>query len=170
MVRAYDAVFLRRLDLKAMDAETNAEIIDKAQLMRASITEISAHLEWTRNGEDGNIPKFRPSRSIAGFASASFLFRPSAYFLIPGAIAATIAIGLWLAVLMLVFGSGSILGIALTASMFTILAAILLDMGVLSVQAKRYFEELFHLGTAVLQSNPANCQRRAPRGTTLPFS
>jgi glycosyltransferase involved in cell wall biosynthesis len=153
MVRAYDAVFLRRLDLKAMDVEINAEIIYKAQLMRASITEIPAHLEWTRSGEDGDIPKFRPSRSIAGFAFVAFLFRPYAYFLIPGAIAATIAIGLWLAVLILALGSGSILGIALTASMFTILAAILLGMGVLSAQAKRYFEELFHLGTAILQSN-----------------
>ena len=55
--------------------------------------------------------------------------------------------------LILALGSGSIIGIALTASMFTILAAILLGMGVLSAQAKRYFEELFHLGTAVLQSN-----------------
>jgi glycosyltransferase involved in cell wall biosynthesis len=153
MVRAYDAVFLRRLDLKAMDVEINAEIIYKAQLMRASITEIPAHLEWTRSGEDGDIPKFRPSRSIAGFAFVAFLFRPYAYFLIPGAIAATIAIGLWLAVLILALGSGSVLGIALTASMFTILAAILLGMGVLSAQAKRYFEELFHLGTAILQSN-----------------
>ena len=153
MVRVYDAVFLRRLDLKAMDVEINAEIIYKAQLMRASITEIPAHLEWTRSGEDGDIPKFRPSRSIAGFAFVSFLFRPYAYFLIPGAIAATIAIVLWLAVLILAFGSGSVLGVALTASMFTIVAAILLGMGVLSAQAKRYFEELFHLGTAVLQSH-----------------
>jgi glycosyltransferase involved in cell wall biosynthesis len=153
MVRAYDAVFLRRLDLKAMDVEINAEIIYKAQLMRASITEIPAHLEWTRSGEDGDIPKFRPSRSIAGFAFVSFLFRPYAYFLIPGAIAATIAIVLWFAVLIVALGSGSILGVALTAYMFTILAAILLGMGVLSAQSKRYFEELFHLGTAVLQSN-----------------
>jgi glycosyltransferase involved in cell wall biosynthesis len=156
MVRAYDAVFLRRLDLKAMDVEINAEIIYKAQLMRASITEIPAHLEWTRSGEDGDIPKFRPSRSIAGFAFVSFLFRPYAYFLIPGAIAAAVAIGLWLAMLILALGSGSILGVALMASMFTILAAILLGMGVLSAQAKRYFEELFHLGTVVLQSNRAD--------------
>jgi len=38
------------------------------------------------------------------------------------------------------------------ASMFTILAAILFGMGVLSAQAKRYFEELFHLGTSILRS------------------
>jgi glycosyltransferase involved in cell wall biosynthesis len=152
MVRAYDAVFLRRLDLKAMDVEINAEIIYKAQLMRASIMEIPAHLEWTRSGEDGDIPKFRPSRSIAGFAFVSFLFRPYAYFLIPGAVAAAIAIGFWITALIAAFGDGSILGVSLMASMFTILTAILLGMGVLSAQSKRYFEELFHLGTTTLQS------------------
>jgi glycosyltransferase involved in cell wall biosynthesis len=153
MVRGYDALFLRRLDLKAMDVEINAEIIYKAQLMRASISEIPAHLEWTRDGEDGNIPKFRPTRSVAGFAFVSFLFRPYAYFLIPGAVTAVIALGLWFGALILAIGDGSILGVALIASMFTVLAAILLGMGVLSAQAKRYFEELFHLGTSLLQTS-----------------
>jgi glycosyltransferase involved in cell wall biosynthesis len=152
MVRGYDAVFLKRLDLKAMDVEINAEIIYKAQLMRASIAEIPAHLEWTRDGEDGNVPKFRPSRSIAGFAFVSFLFRPYAYFLVPGAVALVVAIGFWIGALILMFGDGSAIGVALMASMFTTLAAILLGMGVLSAQAKRYFEELFHLGTSVLRA------------------
>ena len=152
MVRGYDAVFLRRLDLKAMDVEINAEIIYKAQLMRASITEIPAHLEWTRDGEDGNIPKFRPGRSVAGFAFVSFLFRPYAYFLIPGAIATVAAIGFWFGGLILSLDDGTPVETLLIASMFTVLAAILLGMGVLSAQAKRYFEELFHLGTSILQS------------------
>ncbi len=160
MVRAYDAVFLKRLDLKAMDVEINAEIIYKAQLMRASITEIPAHLEWTRDGEDGNTPKLRMGRSIAGFAFVSFLFRPYAYFLIPGAIAAVAAIGFWIGVLILMLGDGSTLGVAHMASMFSILAAILLGMGVLSAQAKRYFEELFHLGTSILRAERENKSSR----------
>lgn len=152
MVRGYDTVFLRRLYLKAMDVETNAEIIYKAQLMRARITEIPAHLKWTRDGEEGNTPKFRPSRSIAGFAFVSFLFRPYADFLIPGTIAAVIAIGFWVGVLVLSFGDGIPSDTAVMASMFTILAAILMGMGVLSAQAIRHFEELFHLGTSTLRS------------------
>lgn len=66
MVRAYDAVFLKRLDLKAMDVEINAEIIYKAQLMRAHIAEIPADLTWARGQEDGSPPKFRPYRSSFG--------------------------------------------------------------------------------------------------------
>ena len=36
------------------------------------------------------------------------------------------------------------------AVLLTMLSAVLLGMGVLSAQAKRYFEELFHLGTSTL--------------------
>ena len=151
MVRAYDAVFLKRLDLKAMDVEINAEIIYKAQLMRARIAEIPADLEWTRREEDGSPAKFRPSRSVAGFAFVSFLFRPYAYFLIPGALAALVALGFWIATLVLAIQSSSSSTTTVFGVMFTILAAILLGMGVLSAQAKRYFEELFHLGTTMLQ-------------------
>jgi len=151
MVRAYDAVFLKGLDLKAMDVEINAEIIYKAQLMRAAIAEIPADLEWTRDGIDAPPPKFRPSRSVAGFAFVSFLFRPYAYFLIPGAIVTGSAGAFWVAALFLAIGGSSPSHVMLFASLFTVLGALLLGMGVLSAQAKRYFEELFHLGTKVLQ-------------------
>lgn len=149
MVRAYDAVFLKRLDLKAMDVEINAEIIYKAQLMRASITEIPAHLEWTREDGDDSRSPFRPSRSVAGFAFVSFLFRPYAYFLVPGAIAIAAAVGFWIASLVLLLQSRPTTNLIVVAAMFTMLGAILLGMGVLSAQSKRYFEELFHLGIAI---------------------
>ena len=166
MVRAYDAVFLKRLDLKAMDVEINAEIIYKAQLMRARIAEIPADLKWTRGAEDDSPAKFRPSRSVAGFAFVSFLFRPYAYFLIPGALAALVALGFWIAALVLAIQDSSSSTATAFGVMFTILAAILLGMGVLSAQAKRYFEELFHLGTTMLQEvrNPRHDdQGPAPR-------
>jgi glycosyltransferase involved in cell wall biosynthesis len=161
MVRAYDSVFLKRLDLKATDMEINAEIIYKAQLMRASIAEIPAHLEWTRDEGDARQPTFRPARSIAGFAFDSFLFRPYAYFHMPGVVTTIIAIGLWVAAVVLVIQDGSAFAIALLASVFTILSAILIGLGVLSAQAKRYFEELFHLGTTILQEQ-READRRPP--------
>ena len=157
MVRAYDAVFLNRLDLKAMDVEINAEIIYKAQLMRARIAEIPADLKWTRGDDGGSPAKFRPSRSVAGFAFVAFLFRPYAYFLIPGALAAVVALGFWIAAMVLALQNSSTSTVTVFGVMFTIVAAILLGMGVLSAQAKRYFEELFHLGTTMLQ------EERKPR-------
>ena len=160
MVRAYDAVFLRRLDLKAMDVEINAEIIYKAQLMRARIAEIPAHLEWTRSDTGDARPPFRPGRSVAGFAFVSFLFRPYAYFLVPGAVATTAAVGFWIAALVLLLQSRATTTLVSVAAMFTLLGAILLGMGVLSAQAKRYFEELFHLGTAIRDEGSDNGNSR----------
>lgn len=145
MVRGYDAVFLRRLDLKAMDVEINAEIIYKAQVMRARIAEIPAHLRWTR-GTAAHRP-FRPGRSVAGFAFVSFLFRPYAYFLIPSAILAVLAAVAWLGSWLVTDGTRSIT-VAVAASVLTITSVLLAGLGVLSAQAKRYFEELFHLGTS----------------------
>lgn len=146
MVRGYDAVFLRRLDLKAMDVEINAEIVYKAQLMRATIVEIPAHLSWTR---DDDTPRpFHPGRSVSGFAFVSFLFRPYAYFLIPSGVLLVLAAALWFIVLATAVGGEASIATSIVASTITIVAALLGGMGVLSAQMKRYFEELFHLGTA----------------------
>jgi glycosyltransferase involved in cell wall biosynthesis len=145
MVRAYDAVFLRKLDLKAMDVEINAEIIYKAQLMRARIVEIPAHLVWTR--DDGKHRPFRPGRSVMGFAFVSFLFRPYAFFLMPSALLAVLSTLLWISVLLTTDADRSLMA-ATVAATSTIASVILAGLGVLSAQAKRYFEELFHLGTA----------------------
>jgi glycosyltransferase involved in cell wall biosynthesis len=151
MVRGYDVVFLRRLDLKAMDAEINAEIIYKAQLMRASIVEIPAHLTWTRTEDAPR--RFRPGRSISAFAFVSFLFRPYAFFLVPSASVLVIAMGLFAFAAMSGRDDPSV-GVLIAASTAAIVAAILGGMAVLSAQMKRYFEELFHLGTASRTEKP----------------
>ena len=142
MVRGYDARFLRTLDLKAMDAEINAEIIYKAQLMRARISEVPATLTWTR-ADDAARP-FRPSRSVAGFLFAAFLFRPYAFFLIPGLLLTLLALFAWIGVI--VAGSDDVVP-AVFASTVTVIGSLLLGLGVLSAQGKRYFEELWHQGT-----------------------
>jgi glycosyltransferase involved in cell wall biosynthesis len=59
MVRAYDARFLRTLDLRAMGMEINPEIIYKAMMLRARIEEIPAHLDWRLQNAAG--PKRKSS-------------------------------------------------------------------------------------------------------------
>ena len=87
MVRAYDTVFLRKLNLKAWDFEINTEIIYKAQVLRAHIVEIPAHLDWSDQLE---VPErgssIRIMRGILGQGFSSFLFRPFFYFIVPGLI------------------------------------------------------------------------------------
>jgi glycosyltransferase involved in cell wall biosynthesis len=46
MVRAYDARFVRGLTIRANGMEVNAEILRQAQILRARIVEIPAHLDW----------------------------------------------------------------------------------------------------------------------------
>ena len=61
MVRAYDRPFLSSLDLKAVGPEINTEILYKAQILRARIVEIPAHLDWS--GQTERIEKRRRPRS-----------------------------------------------------------------------------------------------------------
>jgi glycosyltransferase involved in cell wall biosynthesis len=171
MVRAYDTVFLRKLNLKAWDFEINTEIIYKAQVLRAHIVEVPAHLDWSNQLE---VPErgssIRVLRGILGQGFSSFLFRPFFYFIVPGlivAIAAVYSLG-WSvyhtihAFLHVPPGAEASFSAAVARAYafsphsfivggIALLVSIqLVSLGIMSAQQKRYFEELFHLGTTVL--------------------
>ncbi len=54
MVRVYDGRFIRSLDLRAVDADINIEIIEAARTARAGIVEVPAHLDWSFTVTDGH--------------------------------------------------------------------------------------------------------------------
>ena len=60
MVRAYDTRFLRSLNVRAMGMDVNAEILRQAQILRARIVEIPAHLDWSANARSRG--RFGPAR------------------------------------------------------------------------------------------------------------
>ena len=174
MVRAYDGPFVRSLNLKAMGPEINAEILYKAQILRARVVEIPAHLDWSNQAE--RLASRRVSLKVSAtsklFLFASFLFRPLYFFVIPGLV--LLAVSLWtlgsvMRTVISDFSSASggldhrvtdafaaawdarpqsfvIGGIAF------VVAVQLISLGVLATQAKRYFEELFHLQTRTLRT------------------
>ena len=169
MVRCYDRPFVQALSLKAQDAEINPEIIYKAQLLRAKVVEIPAHLDWTAQREVGKRRRsnLKLMRSVAGQAFSSFLFRPFMFFILPGLLIALLAaytlgwVG-WNVAQRYAELSGSLdprfsqaVGDVFSRSPhafivggIALLVAIqLVSLGVLSAQSKRYFEELFHLGS-----------------------
>jgi len=171
MVRAYDTVFLRKLNLKAWDFEINTEIIYKAQVLRALIAEIPAHLDWSGQLE---VPErgssIRILRGVLGQGFSSFLFRPFFYFIVPGllvAVAAVYSLG-WSAyhtaheLLHVPPGAEASISAAIARAYdfsphsfivggIALLVSIqLVNLGIISAQQKRYFEELFHLGTTIL--------------------
>jgi len=174
MVRAYRREFIRHVNLKTKDYEINPEIMYKAMILRAKITEIPAHLDWT---EQNKFVGKRTSsiRVLRGFFSglmSGFIFRPYIFFIGIGAVLMGLSMYelIWLLVDTIAgmhniemrnfqyenaFSTSLSLQFNRNPQTFliggiTFLAAIqFLSLGFMSLQSKRYFEELFHLGTAL---------------------
>ena len=143
MVRAYDRRFITSLNLKAMGTEVNTEIIYKAQLLRARIEEIPGHLDWTVIEQLPRRSTVRLAEGTIRSLMSAFFFRPFAFFIAPGLLtitAALVTIGFALGHPFQQARITYVIGIALAA-----FALMLLSVGMLALQAKRYFEELFHL-------------------------
>jgi glycosyltransferase involved in cell wall biosynthesis len=177
MVRAYDAPFLKSLNLKTVDAEINPEIIYKAQILRAHIVEIPAHLDWTFKQTGGKRRKsaVKISRSMASSTFSAFLFRPFMFFIVPGLVVLILALYSlgWAA-----YHVGSAWPDAgnfsdavaaayadrphafIIGGIAFIVAFQFLSLGFIAVQNKRYFEELFHLGTSISRHGQAPLRSR----------
>jgi dolichol-phosphate mannosyltransferase len=174
MVRAYRTSFIHSVNLKTKDYEINPEIIYKAMILRARIIEIPAHLDWT---EQNKFVGKRTSsiRLLRGFFSglmSAFIFRPYIFFMGIGTILICLSMYqlIWLLFDTLSFWQTVLIEGTKTDNPFsyslatqfrenpqtflvggiTFLAAIqFLSLGFLSLQSKRYFEELFHLATSL---------------------
>jgi glycosyltransferase involved in cell wall biosynthesis len=178
MVRAYDADFLKLLNLKSSGMEINPEIIHKAMLLDARIDEIPAHLNWqvqrpTRNCK----PKRKSSMKVLRHTWATFyygfVFRPVMFFVIPSLVFFFLSlyvnifalIRCWISYRQLAQKARfpdptEAVAIAFREAPHTfilggvllMLAIQLFSLGILAVQNKRYFEEIFSLGTATYKS------------------
>jgi len=177
MVRAYDTIFVQSLNLKSMDISISAEIIYKAMVMGARIKEIPAHLDWSSQKAKDYKRKssIKIKRSIIAYLLSGFIFRPFIFFILPGFLLTILAFFSfsWVFIhtveqfneLPASFGS---LGIRVSAGVAAayqfaphtfiiggislILAIQLISLGFLALQNKKYFEELFHLGTNIYKS------------------
>ena len=176
MVRAYDARFLKSLNLKAMDSEINEEIIFKAQMLGARILEIPAHLDWSlqKKAGAGRQSSMKILKKIGATIFSGFIFRPFLVFIIPGMALLLISIypiawtlihtsrfysSISAAQPHLSFGYTLSEAVAeafrlsphsfLVGGFSLIFALQLISLGILAMQSKRYFEEIFHLGAAI---------------------
>lgn len=175
MVRAYKSRFIKTLNLKTKDYEVNPEILYKAMILRARIVEIPAHLDWSFQNEAG---KKRTSgmKLTRGFFSglmSGFIFRPYIFYLTFGAILFLIALYIIIWIFINTFqvmpqividpqfiddrfsmAIGQVFKIrphAFIVGGITLLLSIqILSLGFLSLQSKRYFEELFHINSSIL--------------------
>ena len=177
MVRAYKAQFIKTLNLKTKDYEINPEIIYKAMILRARIEEIPAKLDWSFQNKIG---KKRSSgmKIFRGFLSglmSAFIFRPYVFYLTIGFILFLLALYI---IIWIFYNTMQVMptididpqfiddrfSIALgqvfnarphafVVGGFTLLVAIqFISLGLLSLQSKRYFEELFHINSSIYKS------------------
>jgi glycosyltransferase involved in cell wall biosynthesis len=170
MVRAYDARFLRSLDFYSMGMEVNSEILYKAMVLRARIVEIPAVLRWHLPEESAPAagkPVRRSSMRIARYVLtllvSGFLYRPILFFLVPGLTA--LLLSLWCGLWMLIdtvqarglAGAWQLWPHTFVIGGLSLATAIqLLACGLISLQNKCYFEQMFHLGTSTYRMSRGN--------------
>jgi glycosyltransferase involved in cell wall biosynthesis len=173
MVRAYRTEFIRTINLKTKDYEINPEILYKSMILRARIIEIPAHLDWS---EQNKVKETRSSsiKVIKGVFSglmSGFIFRPYIFFLGVGFI--TFLVSMYIIGWIFYHTISVIPQLNIDVNFiddrfsyalakvfrdrphaffvggFTFVIAIqFLSLGFMSLQSKRYFEELFHLGSS----------------------
>lgn len=170
MTRAYDGQFIRSLNLRAMGMDVMPETVYKAMVMRASIDEVPAVLDWAPQLAvgAGRTSSMRIFRHIMATILSGFVFRPFIFFILPGLALGTFSLYVNFWVFVHYFEALGVLrdqGAAPSFSgalalayqqyphtfvfglMTAVLAVQLIGLGILSMQNKHYFEELFHLGS-----------------------
>lgn len=181
MVRAYRKEFVKTLNLKAIDYEINPEIIYKGMILRAKIEEIPARLDWTEQNKFAGkrTSSLRVLRSFFSGLMSGFIFRPYIFFIGIGTILMLLSL---YELVWLLYDTLSDLAMVnsilkdghrtfsdslamqfkknpqsfLVGGVTFIIAIQFLSLGFLSLQNKRYFEELFHLGTSFKKQNSSN--------------
>ncbi|HEY9651036.1 MAG TPA: glycosyltransferase family 2 protein [Coleofasciculaceae cyanobacterium] len=175
MVRVYDARLLKVINTKSMGMEVNPEIIHKAQLLGARITEIPAHLHWKpqKNKQAKRSSSMRILKHSWAIFFYGFLFRPVMFFIIPSLILFLLSVYADTWVLIHCWTNYQRLAqytqfpdpteavaaafnqaphTFIIGGMTLMLAIQLFSLGILAVQSKRYFEEIFYLGTSIYKS------------------
>ena len=175
MVRAIDGRFLRSLHLRSTGMDVMPEMIHKAKLLRATIEEIPAELNWERQNRLGGSRRssLHVIRQILGTTVAGFILRPFTFLLVPGLLLLAFAayVNTWMVIHFMdayvELGASSetaremSAAVALAYANFPhtfivgllslMLAMQLIGMAMLSLQNKKYFDELFHLGSTLLR-------------------
>jgi glycosyltransferase involved in cell wall biosynthesis len=175
MVRVYDGHFLRSLNLSAMGMDIMPEIIYKTQLLGIRIEEVPAHLDWgvIKREAAGRRSSMRLVRHTASVLFSGFLFRPFLFFIIPGFLLLLFSLYVigWMFAHFLeqyaqlgqypsfferssaaVADAYAVAPHTFVIGLLALMLAIqLFSLGVMALQSKRYFEELFHLGSAIFK-------------------
>jgi hypothetical protein len=145
-------------------------------ILRARIIEIPAHLDWTEQNKIGTKRKsgMRFVKTFYSGLMAGFIFRPYIYYLAIGLVLLILALYMIVWIFINTFRVLSEVTVqseyfddkfsyaiglvfdkhphAFLVGGITLLAAIqVLSLSFISLQNKRYFDELFHLGSSIIK-------------------
>jgi glycosyltransferase involved in cell wall biosynthesis len=175
MVRAYKRDFLRQINLKSNTYSIMPEIIQKAIILRGRVVEIPAHLDWSFQEQAvGRTSSIRILKGILAGLMSSFIFRPYAMFLVLGMLLMTVALYMlaWIVFHVVdIYAMVEVVGTLpddrfsaaiarvfeerphafFVAGVTLMIAFQFLGIGFLSLQNKRYFDELFHISSNQLR-------------------
>ena len=170
MMRAYDGNFIRSVNLRCMGMDIMPETVHKSMILGGSIVEVPGRLDWgpQRQYADTRFSSMQIVRHLFATILAGFIFRPFLFFIIPGL--AMGAFSAYVNVWMFIHYFDALAqlraaglhpdlteGLALAyhdhphtfifGLLTAMLAVQLIGLGVLAVQSKQYFDELFDLGS-----------------------
>jgi len=178
MARAYRKDFLDTLNLKTSTYSIMPEILQKAHILRGRIIEVPSNLDWTFQNEFGanRTSSVQIYKGILNGLMSSFIFRPYGFFMMIGLILLVISLYMiaWIfyhvyAIYPEIQATGEFFDDTFSEAVsaaynkrphafliggFVFVAAIqFLGLGFISLQKKRYFDELFHLNSAILKNS-----------------
>jgi glycosyltransferase involved in cell wall biosynthesis len=174
MVRIYDGPFIRSLDLRAMGMDVMPETLYKAMVLRARIDEMPARLDWGPQLEysKGRTSSMRLVKHVFSTVLSGFVFRPFLFFVAPGILIGmfSLYVNFWMVVHFLeALSELRLSGVEYSFSnafadaysrfphtfiigfLSAMLAIQLIGLGLIALQSKQYFEDLFHLGSTRLR-------------------
>ena len=177
MVRAYKGDFIRSVNTKSSTFDIMSELVFKAYILRAKVIEIPAHLDWSAQRELGKV-RTSGVRIIKGIFNGlvnSFIFRPYIFFWLLGLFIFLVSLYIivWIfyntylsypmtAELAQGFENRFSLAVSevynqrpysfIVGGVSLIVSIQIMGMGFLSLQKKRYFDELFHLNSRILKT------------------
>jgi glycosyltransferase involved in cell wall biosynthesis len=186
MVRGYNGPFIRSLILRSNGMDIMPEVIYKAMVTGARIEQIPAHLDWTRQLAAGprRSSSMRIVRHIGSTVLSGFIFRPFMFLVVPGLL--LLLFSLYVNTWMLIHFFNAFFALppeyagmpsAAVAQAYAqhphtfmvgllsmMLSIQLVGLGVVALQAKKYFDELYYAGVTLHRHLDSSAQGAHGRG------
>ncbi|MET0658993.1 MAG: glycosyltransferase family 2 protein [Steroidobacteraceae bacterium] len=173
MVRAYDGPFIRSMILRSTGMEIMPEVVYKTMILRGRIEQVPGHLDWTKQLAAGprRTSSMRILKHVFSTVLSGFVFRPFMFLVMPGLLLLLFSayVNAWMfihffnamaqlppeardATVAFAQAYAAHPHTFIVALLSLMLAVQLIGLGIVALQSKRYFEEIYYLGVSLRRS------------------